>query len=46
VRYLLLVVVLCVSACSSSGAKSDTMCTEDCLGAGGTKELCKSRCEY
>ena len=31
---------------SSTSRRTDTLCMNDCLGSGGTKELCEDRCTY
>jgi len=31
---------------SSDSRRIDTLCMNDCLGSGGTKELCEDRCTY
>jgi len=31
---------------SSTSRRIDTLCMNDCLGSGGTKELCEDRCTY
>ena len=50
-RFLIAAIVVIVSgaACTTSQAprkpfQPDTMCINDCLGAGGTPEFCQSRC--
>jgi len=50
---LLLACLLCLHGCASgtAGAKaprggSDALCTQDCLGTGGTQEFCTDRCSY
>jgi hypothetical protein len=46
-RCTLLAMMLCLSACSTaSPAQGDTLCVNDCLGTGGTREFCQSRCAY
>jgi hypothetical protein len=50
-RGALLAMILCLSACSTasrtpSAAQSDSLCVNDCLGNGGTREFCQSRCAY
>jgi len=45
-RFVLLVLFL--AACSAPPSRiarqPDAMCVNDCLGAGGTREFCQSRC--
>ena len=55
-RMMLIVVVLlagCASSSSSDRPNSpprrpgmDTLCYDDCLGAGTSKEFCEVRCSY
>jgi hypothetical protein len=44
-RFILLVLFL--SACSAAPSRigqPDRLCVNDCLGAGGTREFCDTRC--
>jgi len=45
-RFALLVLFLtaCSAAPSGIARQPDGMCVNDCLGAGGTREFCQSRC--
>ena len=52
---VLLLVLVFVTGCASSSDKAgspprrpgtDTLCYNDCLGAGTSKEFCEERCSY
>jgi len=45
-RFALLFLFLtgCAAASSHIARQPDAMCVNDCLGAGGTKDFCQSRC--
>ena len=51
----ILALAACLQACAArapdpasdgKAVQSDALCFNDCLGAGGTREFCRSRCEY
>ena len=41
---LLILLCGCSAAPTRIARQPDAMCVNDCLGAGGTKEFCQSRC--
>ena len=51
---VILIVLILAAGCASSSDKSapprrpgmDTLCYNDCLGAGTSKEFCEQRCSY
>ena len=48
---VLLAVLLCLCSCAAPPSKvlrgdSDSLCVNDCLGTGGTREFCTDRCSY
>jgi len=52
---LILIVLVLAAGCASSSDRSttpprrpgiDTLCLNDCLGSGTTKEFCEERCSY
>lgn len=50
---LLLAGLLCLYGCASNAppskvlrGDSDSLCVNDCLGTGGTREFCTDRCSY
>ena len=55
---VILIVLVLAAGCASSSNKSsdksapprrpgmDTLCYDDCLGAGTSKEFCEQRCSY
>jgi hypothetical protein len=50
---LLLVCLLCLCGCAGNAQPSkvlrgdtDSLCVNDCLGTGGTREFCSDRCSY
>jgi hypothetical protein len=50
---LLLMCLLCLAGCASNfppskamRSGSDSLCVQDCLGNGGTREFCSDRCSY
>jgi len=45
--------LLCLHGCASEARSSkvsrdgsDSLCVQDCLGNGGTREFCTDRCSY
>jgi hypothetical protein len=52
IRFLVIIAALtALQGCSSNqpatgriAREPDTMCVNDCLGTGGTREFCQSRC--
>jgi hypothetical protein len=50
---ILLACLLCLYGCASDArpakalrGDTDSLCVNDCLGTGGTREFCTDRCSY